>query len=254
MIKRIGKFVEIFDYEKLLVAGDIHGDYESFQRIIYVFKKERKECFKVILIFLGDYADRGNNGLEVIEGLRELKEEYPENVVALKGNHEDYDENGNPKFRPCDLIYEVTSKRGSWSRYFEENLKDFFDSLILAAKCGSYLFLHGGVSSKIRKKEDLISPSKEIERDVIWSDPFEGYGEYPNPRGAGVLFGKDITDRVLKILSANKLVRSHEPQKASNGIYREHDGKVITISSTRVYGGKPAILEICGEKETIRIL
>jgi diadenosine tetraphosphatase ApaH/serine/threonine PP2A family protein phosphatase len=123
-------------------------------------------------------------------------------------------------------------------------LRKFFSSLPIAARFKSFLFVHGGISSKIKSLEDIMYPTREIEEDILWSDPFEGYGEYLNPRGAGVLFGKDITENVLKKLSVEKLIRSHEPQKAFNGMAKEHEGKVITISSTHVYGGKACILEI----------
>jgi len=244
MIKRVGKFVEILRCEKLFVVGDLHGDLEVFLEIEKNFKDEIKKSSEIYLLFLGDYADRGDYGVEVIEGLKELIKEYPMNIIALKGNHEDYDEEGNPKFRPCDLKYEVVVKRGDWYDYFKENLHKFFNELPIAAKYDSLLFVHGGISSKIKSFEDLMFPSKEIEDDVLWSDPFESYGEFPNPRGAGVLFGKDVTEKVLGLLSVEKLIRSHQPQKAVEGYYEEHDGKVITISSTRVYGGKAAILEI----------
>jgi protein phosphatase len=248
MIEKNGKFVRILECDKLFVVGDIHGDLEVFEKIKNVFKKELEKDPKVCLVFLGDYADRGDFGLEVIEGVKELINEYKENLIALKGNHEDYDYEGNPNFRPCDLKYEVVSKRGIWYDYFKKNLQPFFNSLFIAAKYNSFLFVHGGISSKIKNEENLMFPDKKIEEDVLWSDPFEGYGEYPNPRGAGVLFGKDITKKVLNSLSVDKLIRSHQPQKAMNGIYEEHDGKILTINSTRVYGGKPIILEISNDK------
>ena len=250
MIKIEGKLAILSDFEKILVVGDLHGDFEIFKKIIEIFKNEFERDEKVCLVFLGDYADRGDFGVEIIEGLMKLKEKYPKNVIALKGNHEDYDDFGNPKFRPCDLIYEVAEKRGIWKDYFEITLKDFFKSLSIAAIFDKILFVHGGISSKIKELDNLISPSEIIEEDILWSDPFEGLGEYTNPRGAGVLFGRDITEKVLKSLSLEKLVRSHQPQKAMNGIFIEHEDKVITINSTRVYGGTPIILVV--KKDEIR--
>jgi len=252
MIKREGKLVKISNYEKLFVVGDVHGDLDVFREVVRIVKEEWKKSSNTLLLFLGDYADRGDYGLEVIEELKELIKRYPTKVVALKGNHEDYDEDGNPKFGPCDLIHEVVSKRGVWHDYFRENLKEFFGSLPIAAKYESILFVHGGISLKVKSLEDLMFPSKEIEEDVLWSDPFDGYGDHPNPRGAGVLFGRDVTDKVLSLLSVNKLIRGHQPQKAINGIFEEHEGKIITVSSTRVYGGKAAVLEIYGNMIKVR--
>jgi predicted phosphodiesterase len=247
MIERKGKLVEVLDCEKVIVVGDLHGDLEAFESIVKLFEGDIKIHKNVCLIFLGDYADRGDFGVEVIESLKMLMKKYQENVIALKGNHEDYNDNGEPKFYPCDLKYEVLSKRGDWLEYFNKDLKDFFSSLPIAAKYNSYLFVHGGISSKIKNWEDLIKPSTSIEEDVLWSDPFEGYGEHSNPKGAGVLFGKDITERVLFNLKLEKIIRSHEPKKALKGIFIEHDKKIITISSTRVYGWNAFILEISGK-------
>jgi len=252
MIKIEGKLALLSDFEKILVVGDLHGDFEIFKKIIEIFKNEFERDEKVCLVFLGDYADRGDFGVEIIEGLMKLKEKYPKNVIALKGNHEDYDDFGNPKFRPCDLIYEVAEKRGIWKDYFESTLKDFLKSLPIAAIFDRILFIHGGISSKIKELDNLINPAENIEEDILWSDPFEGLGEYPNPRGAGVLFGRDISKKVLNSLSLDEIIRSHQPQKAMNGIFIEHEGKVITINSTRVYGGTPIILVV--KKDEIRTI
>jgi len=217
--------VKIIDEFPVFVFGDIHGDYETFSKIKELIKKE-----KGIFVFLGDYADRGDKGFEVIMDLIELQKE--ENIILLKGNHEDYDPSGNPTFYPCDLIEEVEVKYGSWNSFFKEIFKPFIDSLYLAVYIpGFALLVHGGICSKIRSLRDI----EKYEECVLWSDPFEGYGEYPNPRGRGVLFGKDITRRVLNNLKVKYLIRSHEPVKAALGPVFEHDRKVITIQSTRAY-------------------
>jgi predicted phosphodiesterase len=74
---------------RVIVVGDLHGDYESFQGICKLFSPV-KDC----LVFLGDYADRGLKGVEVIEDVMDLREKYPTSVFALKGNHEAYTEDG----------------------------------------------------------------------------------------------------------------------------------------------------------------
>ena len=104
--------------------------------------------------------------------------------------------------------------------------------------------MHGGISSKINDYNDLKNPSIEIEKDILWSDPFEGYGEYPNRRGIGVEFGVDITNKFTRKLNIKKIIRSHEPRKAVYGPYYEHNGKVITVNSTGVYYSKPFFLII----------
>jgi len=176
--------------ERLIVVGDIHGDLGSFNTIKKLFIPN-----KDLLIFLGDYADRGPHSVEVVEGVQELIKSYPERIIPLKGNHEDYTLDGNPIFTPCTLIHEVERKRGSWRQYFKELRKNFLDGLYLSATIPrKVLFVHGGISSRIRNEEDLTNPNEAIEEDILWSDPYEERGEYGNPRGAGVLFGPDVSE------------------------------------------------------------
>lgn len=229
---------------QVIVAGDIHGDFESFSRICRLFDARTD-----YLIFLGDYADRGSKGIEVIDGVNELLATYPAKVLVLKGNHEDYTREGNPKFSPCDLMEEARLSRGGWRSYFEDKLDPFLDKLYLAILIpNEVLFVHGGISSKLKSVEDLKHPSKYVEEDVLWSDPFEGDGEYPNIRGAGVEFGNDISEAVCRRLGVKRIVRSHQPTKAMTGPCLEHGGRVITISSTIVYGGTPFVLALPANK------
>ncbi|MEW6161891.1 MAG: metallophosphoesterase family protein [Nitrospirota bacterium] len=224
--------------ERLIVVGDIHGDSHSFNAIKKIFIPD-----KDLLIFLGDYADRGPNSVEVIEGVQELIKSHPERIIPLKGNHEDYTPEGRPMFTPCTLIREVETKRGSWRLYFKELRKNFLDGLYLSATIpGKVLFVHGGISNVIKSKEDLVNPNELVEEGILWSDPYEIKGEYGNPRGAGVLFGPDISKEVTKRLNVKYIIRSHEPGKAPRGPFIEHEGRMVTISSTRVYGGRSFVL------------
>ncbi|MGQ9781114.1 MAG: metallophosphoesterase family protein [Nitrososphaeria archaeon] len=229
---------------RLIAVGDLHGDLESIHSLSRMFNPRTD-----VIIFLGDYADRGTKGIEVIEAVDTLIKKHPDNIVALKGNHEDYTQDGQPLFSPCDLIYEAETKKGGWRRYFEHEFKPFKEKLYLAAILPKeYLFVHGGVSNKMVGLHSLRKPSKEVEMDILWSDPFKEYGEYPNLRGAGVYFGEDITVKICSLLNVKRVIRSHEPPKAARGPFCEHSGRVITISTTSVYGGKPFVLMINLEK------
>jgi predicted MPP superfamily phosphohydrolase len=227
------------DIKNVYVAGDLHGDYESFKKILEGFKKSEKgSC----LLFLGDYADRGIRGLEIITELNKLLDSRRD-VIALKGNHEMYI-NGRPFFSPCDLIYEAEAKYTSWERFYQEVMIEFLAKLYIAAIINNVLFVHAGISSKIKTIKDL--GKKENEIDLLWSDPSPLTGEHPNLRGAGITFGEDITTKVLSSLGLKMIVRSHEPRKAAYGPYLEHKGKIITTNSCASYGEpwKPFILKI----------
>ncbi|MFW6274437.1 MAG: metallophosphoesterase family protein [Spirochaetota bacterium] len=224
------------ELERIIVFGDIHGDLPALQAGLHLRGPND------LLLFLGDYADRGPAGIEVIEGIRELRARIPEKVIALMGNHEDYSEYGEPTFMPCTLIDEAGRKRGSWDQFFPE-FKSFIDQLFLSAIMPEYaLFVHGGINSSIYSEDELAYPGPALRREMLWNDPTPEEGQYASMRGAGSMFGPDISESVLRRLNLRYLIRSHEPRKAIQGPYIEHEGRVITTSSTNVYDGRPFAL------------
>jgi hypothetical protein len=221
---------------RILVFGDIHGDLRALQNGLELRRSGD------VTVFLGDYADRGPEGVEVIEGIDALRKRLPDETVVLKGNHEMYTESGEPTFAPCTLIEEAARKRGSWEAFFPQ-FSEFLSSLYLGALLpGHYLFLHGGLGEEVQGLDDLIWPSGQVEEELLWSDPMEGEGAGPNMRGAGSRFGADITRKVLESVGARTLIRSHEPRRAVSGPAFDQDGSIVTVSSTGVYGGAPFVL------------
>ncbi len=233
---------------RILVIGDLHGDYASFQSAL-----KQADLAEDFLIFLGDYADRGDKGVEIIESLHNYMVKYPQSVLALKGNHEIYSPGGKPQFHPCDLIDEAETKRGGWLHFFNDEFKPFITKLYLAAVIpGKALFVHGGITSEVRSLHDLSMPSKSLEKDLLWSDAVNDniYESLNILRGTGKLFGKSLTEEVCKNTGVGKIFRSHEPRKALKGPFYQHDDRFITISSTSVYGGAPHMLSL--EKDTMK--
>ncbi len=224
------------ELERIIVFGDIHGDLPALRAGLDLRGPDD------LLIFLGDYADRGPSGIEVLEGIQKLRARIPDKVIALMGNHEDYSEYGEPTFMPCTLIDEATRKRGSWDQYFPV-FKSFIDQLFLTAILPGYaMFVHGGINSSIYSEDELAFPGPALRREMLWNDPYPKEGQYESMRGAGSMFGPDISRTVLQRLNLRYLIRSHEPRKATRGPYIEHEGRVITTSSTNVYDGRPFAL------------
>ena len=235
--------------KQVIVAGDLHGDLKSFEKSLQYWQSNPAAS----LVLLGDYADRGPQGIEIIETLIKLKTNA--RIIPLKGNHEDYSGGGEPLFNPFSLNSEVENKRGDWQDYFQRTLKPFFAQLHLAAVIpGKFLLVHGGISSKIRKIDQLRRPSREIEEDLLWSDPGDDEGERPGKRGAGVEFGPDVSKRTLDNLDVKQVIRSHQPYLAESGPYFSHAGRIVTISTTRVYGGRPFLLEINTQESQFQVL
>jgi protein phosphatase len=97
--------------------------------------------------------------------------------------------------------------------------------------------LHGGVPSQAKSLDDLAyahlkHPHESHLEEILWSDPEEDIkGTFPSPRGAGRLFGPDVTARFLEMLNVDVLIRGHEP--ADEGFKISHDGRVLTLFSRK---------------------
>jgi len=98
------------------------------------------------------------------------------------------------------------------------------------------LMVHGGVSPEISSLQDIALAQENrnlaLLEDLLWSDPDEGIeGVSFSPRGAGKLFGKNVTEDVLGKLNAKILIRGHESSDV--GFKINHDGKVLTLFSRK---------------------
>lgn len=67
----------------LFIVSDIHGMYPQFQQMLEYWDKESQ------LVILGDMINRGAYSREVIKKVMDLQQQYGEQVIVLKGNHED---------------------------------------------------------------------------------------------------------------------------------------------------------------------
>ena len=72
-------------YKRILAVGDIHGMYD---KLIALMEKVKFNPEQDLLIFLGDYIDRGPHSLECLDYVMALNKQYPEWVIPLLGNHE----------------------------------------------------------------------------------------------------------------------------------------------------------------------
>lgn len=70
-------------YRRILAVGDIHGHFDKF---LSVYRKVHFDAEQDLLVFLGDYIDRGPQVRECLSFVMELAGK--KNVVLLRGNHE----------------------------------------------------------------------------------------------------------------------------------------------------------------------
>lgn len=222
-----------------LFIGDLHGDLKSAHSVLkYVWNELTGEC---ITVFLGDYIDRGNYQLETLTLVLLLKKNYHDKVVLLRGNHEP------PEWLtpyPHDYPYYLSSKfSANWRDLYQASLNLFNTLPLVAILEGFFVALHGGPPLTVLTSSSWQAAfeagrenfSSRVLEEILWSDPVEGDLEYlESPRGAGVLFGKKVTEKTLQLIRGKYIIRGHE---AVNGVKTSHNGLIFTVfTASIVYG------------------
>jgi protein phosphatase len=231
------RLVKLEPLGEAVVVGDLHGDLESLIGILKSsgFMQKMAKRKDATLIFLGDYGDRGAYSAEVYYMILKLKLAFPEQVILLRGNHEGPEDLlASPHDLPLQFQYRFREK---WATAYAKTreLFAYLYNVVLVEE--HYLMVHGGLSPKIDGMQDLARahmthPGREFLEDLLWSDPNDVIQDVsPSPRGAGKLFGKSVTERVLEKLNAKILIRGHEP--CEKGFKINHDGKVLTLFSRK---------------------
>jgi hypothetical protein len=232
-----GKLIEVPAAGEAIIVGDLHGDLKSLVHIIEEsnFLGKMKTGEDVLLIFLGDYGDRGIKSPEVYYFVLKLKEMFPERVILMRGNHE-----GPPDLLayPHDLPTHLQNRFGKKGSEAYLQLRELYNHLytgvIITDRC---VLLHGGPPSQAAKVADIAfahekHPRQRYLEEILWNDPWNGLkGTIASPRGAGRLFGEDVTNKLLRMLNVKALIRGH--QSCPDGYKTDHSQKVLTLFSRK---------------------
>jgi len=208
------------------IVGDIHGQYHDLLRLF-------EHCGfppDANYLFLGDYVDRGKNGLECICMLLAYKIKYPENFFLLRGNHE------------CASINRIYGFYDECKRRFNikmwKKFQDVFNVLPFAAVVDEKIFcIHAGLSPDLNSPEQVKRimrptdvPDSGLLCDLLWSDPeadISGWAE--NDRGVSYTFGADVVSKFLQKHDYDLIVRAH--QVVEDGYEFFADRQLVTIFS-----------------------
>ncbi|KAJ3432222.1 serine/threonine-protein phosphatase pp1 isozyme 2 [Anaeramoeba flamelloides] len=215
------------------VCGDIHGQFEDLIRLFHYggFPPEKS------YLFLGDFVDRGSQGLESVVLMLAYKVKYPEKFFMLRGNHESW---------AINRIYGFFDE--CKSRYSQKLWKIFsecFECLPLAAIVDDKIFcVHGGLSpdlTSIEQIKRIMRPTKVPDSgllcDLLWSDPQPGIEGFDfNDRGVSYVFGKDAVEKFLEENDFELIIRAH--QVVENGYEFFAERKLVTVFSAPNYCGE----------------
>ena len=205
--------------EPIMLVGDIHGDMQALEFLIG--KREEMNCKNVI--FLGDYVDRGLQGVEVLLRLFRMKIEDPEHIFMLRGNHESVDMN---------LYYGFFEEIGS-DQGFLLRVSRTYDKMPIAAVLSGHTFcVHGGINGT----GNIDTIRKEESFPYLWNDPSKRPGLTTSTRGSTVKeFGPDIVDGFLETNNLKRIVRGHTALE--KGYKWCFDGKLLSLFSCPDYVG-----------------
>uniref|UniRef100_A0A6G1S6C2 Serine/threonine-protein phosphatase n=1 Tax=Aceria tosichella TaxID=561515 RepID=A0A6G1S6C2_9ACAR len=266
------------------VLGDIHGnlnDLRIYERILW---PTAPTSVVGSYLFLGDYVDRGDYGLECICYLLSMKVLAPKTFYLLRGNHElrsiqqafTFFREVCEKFRNQQLGVHV------W-----DTLNKCFDVMPVAATIDDQIFCsHGGIPTSALRLDELYNiptpmPDPENQSaaawEILWNDPVSSteYSEYadllrkqpggqqavanmqgylPNTkRGTAFFFSEEAVKRFLHLNNLSHIIRAHECVPPGYALHC--NGKVITIFSSSHYcGATNDAACILVEREKLRII
>ena len=223
----------------LFIVGDIHGDIASLLLILRTYNRLLKVDSSVLLVFLGDYVDRGVASIDILIIICILKLKFPNRVFMCRGNHET--SGAYWQFRDHDtiptIITSIEERYGDIRRAYTSYVA-FIVSLPYIIRSNDVLCLHGGISKtclgKMLDMEPLrFRPVTELKNCIdciLWAS-------YPN-MGRSSLECPPLTPKDMSnMMSVNKLrlyVKGHDHVSANTQLHNANKDLYTLISSAYI--------------------
>lgn len=237
------------DGERVFVIGDVHGCSEELRTLLAFLRDQKELSHDDLVVFLGDYIDRGPDSRGVLDTLVSFKEEFPA-TMFLKGNHEDMlmDFLGFGGNLGHAFLYNggletiqsygisVFSPPHEMIRLLPESHFNFFKSLESVVSVRDYYLVHAGLNPE-------VSLEDQSGEDLFWIR--EAFLDAAHEFGKTIVFGhtphREIFDnRPFKIGLDTGLVFGNKLsclELFSNTVFEVYRGsdEVVTSSISDLY-------------------
>lgn len=272
-------------YERVVVVGDIHGDYDHLVKILRHAKLIDEENNwigkKSILMQIGDLMDRGDDTFQVYELMIKIKEQAKKKggvvymllgnheIFALQGDHHFTSANDNDDFGGFEKREEAFGPNEPFGKLLREELN-------VAMVIDDTLYTHAGMTSNFAEQgvdklnkyvHDLLKSTPSVEdlyqlylqhnikhpiyNETIFSDDgplfYRGFANLPEAEACPEI------EKTLKVTNTKRMVIGHTPQTYGK-IRTKCDGKLILVDigiSRCIAGGYNGYLEILNNKKEI---
>lgn len=168
-------------------VGDVHGRFDVLGPLLRGIAQDAlatQPAERPLLVFLGDYVDRGPESRQVVDRILQMQADGEFEIAALKGNHEEallqfldepgfastWMEHGGAATLASYGVQPAASRTdaAAWVAVrdeFEGALPDahrrFYQGLELVRVVGDYAFVHAGVRPG-------VALGAQSERDLLW--------------------------------------------------------------------------------------
>ena len=172
---------------RIYAVGDIHGRWDLLERLLRQIREDARtsRATRRVVVFLGDYLDRGRQSAEVVETLANGPPNHPQWLgfqwICLKGNHEDamlqfadgcsdghgWLANGGGATiesysgRPCPPDAGPDALRAQLLDGLSDRHRRFLAGLPVQHSEGDYLFVHAGLRPGVPLAEQTAD-------DMMW--------------------------------------------------------------------------------------